>query len=327
LSSLERAAPAIAVFEVRALAELARGKLDAARLEAERALALATDDEERARLEAVLGNIAHATGESAKALQAFRRARDHAVRAGALLEEATYLTGVAAAGFDAGELGEALAAATRATLLFEHLGRPAEAARAFLARAATFAAAGADVLAREAANEAAFRARTAGDGRCRAFSHLVLADVTGAGDPEGLEHAKRAGSLLASDVSDDRLRVASRVLLHGGAVDIAALDRVGEDATVSVPARLEWWGARAVLLAKERAPERPDRVISALAALASVSAPVSTRAEALAGGIALAARVKNGKAARRFATATAEAARVLVQDAPPELRAGILTLD
>jgi serine/threonine-protein kinase PknK len=327
LSVLEPAAPAVPVLEVRALAALALGKFEAAHLEAERGLVLSVDDEERARLEAVLGNVAHATGESAKALEAFRRARDHAVRAGALLEEATYLTGVAASGFEAGELGEALAAATRATLLFEHLGRPADAARAILARAATFAAAGADVLAKEAANDAIFRARSAGDARCRAFAHLVLADVAAADDPDGLEHAERARTLLASDVEDDRLRVGSRVLRHGGNVDAAALDRTGEDATVSVPARLEWWGARAVALAKDRAPERPDRVISALTALASVSAPVSTRAEALAAGVALAARVGDGEAARRFATATAEAARVLVRGAPPELRSGILALD
>lgn len=327
LAELESATPVVSVLEVRALASLSLGHAEAARRDVERALALAADDEERARLEGVLGNLAHARGESTRALEAFKRARDHATRAGAVLEEATYLTGIAASGFDAGELGEALTAATRARLLFEHLGRPADAARAILSRAAVFAAAGAGILATEAAEEAIARARSAGDTRCRAFAHLVLADVIPLGDRNGLDHAERAQALLASDTLDHRLRAAARLLRRGGCVDASALDRLGDDSTMSVPARLEWWGARAALLTEAEAPERPDRVLSALAALASASGPTSTRGRALAAGGALAARIGDGEAARRFAIATAEAARILVRGAPAELRAAIVALD
>src|SRR5205823_12667248 len=90
LALLDGEASLVPVLEVRALASLALGRPDSARSDVDRALALAADDEERARVEALAGNWAHRAGESRRALEAFRRARDHAARAGALLEEATY---------------------------------------------------------------------------------------------------------------------------------------------------------------------------------------------------------------------------------------------
>src|SRR5205814_10471569 len=57
LAELGSAAPVCAVLEVRALAALSLGHVDAARLDVNRALALASDDEQRARLEAVAGNL------------------------------------------------------------------------------------------------------------------------------------------------------------------------------------------------------------------------------------------------------------------------------
>jgi serine/threonine-protein kinase PknK len=314
------------VLEVRALLELSRGRLDAARLDVELGRAGASTDEERARIEAVAGNVAHAAGDSARALDAFRRAADHAARAGAVLEEATYLTGVAAAGFDAGELGEALDAATRATLFFEHLGRAPEGARALLARAAVYAAAGATALAREAADQAAYRARKAGDIRCRAFCHLIQADVSSATDPEGIEHARRAAALLSDSSGEDRLRASARLLRRGADVPVPELDQLAEDPNIAAPARLEWWGERARLLARERAPVRADRVLSALSALASVPAPLSDRGEALAAAATLAAQVGDGDAARRFAVASVDAAGRLIRGAPPELRTSITAL-
>jgi serine/threonine-protein kinase PknK len=314
------------VLEVRALVFLSRGRLEEAELDVERGRAVASTDEERARVEAVAGNVAHARGDSGRGLDAFRRAADHASRAGAVLEEATYLTGVAAAGFDAGELGEALEAATRATLLFEHLGRAEDAARALLARAAVYAAAGAVALAREAASEAASRARRAGDVRCRAFCHLIQADVSPLDDKDGLEHARRAATLLGDCGVEDRLRVSARLLRREADVPVPELDRFAEDASIAAPARLEWWGARASVLARDRAPVRADRVLAALSALASVPAPASDRGEALAAAATLAAQTGDGDAARRFAVASVEAAGRLVRGAPPELRASIAAL-
>jgi transcriptional regulator with GAF, ATPase, and Fis domain len=323
---LDAAPESVATLEVRALVAMAEGRTEAARSAVERARILAGNDEERARIEAVAGNVAHAAGESLPALESFRRAADHAARAGALLEEATYLTGVAASGFDAGELGEALAAATRATLLFEHLGRNGDAARALLSRAAIYAAAGAVPLARDAADLAILRARLEGDVRCRAFAHLVHADVLPAGDVEAVEHARRAATLLEHATVDDRLRAAARLLGRGDVVPVAEWDVHAEDAAVSAPARLEWWGARATVLARTQTPERADRVLAALGALASVPCPVSSRGEALAAGASLAARTGDGESARRFAILGAEAARRLLQNAPAELRAAIAAL-
>jgi transcriptional regulator with GAF, ATPase, and Fis domain/serine/threonine protein kinase len=327
LAMLADASGSAAVCEARALCELARGRLDRARLDTDRALALAATDEERARALALAGNLAHASGEPARALEAFRRAADHAVRAGAVLEEATYLTGIAAAGLDSGALAEALESSTRAALLFEALGRSGDAARALLARAAVFGAAGALEPAREAAEEAIARARASGDVRCRAYAHLVLADVLPPGHADGLEHARRAKSLLEGAGADDRLRVAARLLRRGAAVDRDAEDQVAEGPDVPVPARLEWWGARAALAAREPSPERPDRVLSALGSLASLPGPVPTRGEALAAAAELAAKVGDGESARRFAAASAEAARTLARSAPLELRAGIPALE
>ncbi|MEP7051627.1 MAG: protein kinase, partial [Pseudomonadota bacterium] len=119
-------------LETRALLEIALGRRSAALEAAELARLHAAGDEERARAEGVLGLLAHASGEAEPALRAFRAASDLAARSGALLEEATYLTGLSAAATNLGELGEALFAARRALLLFEALGRTADAARALL---------------------------------------------------------------------------------------------------------------------------------------------------------------------------------------------------
>ncbi len=314
------------VLEVTALIELKRGNLGGARFATERARVAAETDEERARAEAIAGNVAHAAGDAAHALDAFRLAVDHATRAGATLEEATYLTGVAAAGFDAGSLGEALEAATRATLLFEHLGRTAEAGRCLLSRAAVFAAAGSAELARDAAREALARATIAGDTRCSAFAYLTLADAAGADATEGIEHARRAAELLAGGDAGDVLRAAARRLSCGDDVPITSFDRIAEDPETSAPARLEWWSARADVLLRARSAERPDLVLGALARLAGVPAPMSTRGEAFSRAATLAARAGDGDAVRRFAIATAEAARAMLRGAPSELRTAISAL-
>ena len=88
-----------------------------------------------ARIDGTRGMLEHARGRAAESLAAFTSAAEQATRAGAVIEEATYLTGLAAAAVDCGAVGDALASALRAALLWERLGRPALAARALLGRA------------------------------------------------------------------------------------------------------------------------------------------------------------------------------------------------
>jgi serine/threonine-protein kinase PknK len=315
------AAPIAPVLEVRALAELASGQRARAKDSALHGKLAAQSDEERARLEAVLGTIDHADGASERALAAFRSAVEHAARAGAVLEEATYLTGVAANATQVGELGEALAAAERATLLFEHLGRAREAARAALARASAFAITGAEAGAREAVEEAIARAGEAGDDRCRGFAHLALADLLADSDPQGVEHSERALLLLCDAGADDRLAAAARLLRRRpAAAAISEHDEVARDPARAIDARLEWWGARARVLA--RAPELvdPEPVLRELGALATVKAAVAVRGPAFAAGAELAARAGDGEAARRFGRVALDAAQKLLERAPRELR-------
>jgi transcriptional regulator with GAF, ATPase, and Fis domain/tetratricopeptide (TPR) repeat protein len=311
------------VLETRALAELGRGDRRAALDLALRARSLAVSDDARARIEAVRGNIAHGVGDADTALRAFRAAAEHASRAGAVLEEATYLTGVAAAGTQLGELGEANAASRRAVLLFEALGRSVESARALLSVAASHAASGARAEAREAALEAAQRARTAGDRRCAGFAHLVLADLYDAPNLDGLEHARYARTQLGD--GEDALRAAARLWVHGEtALDLAAFDALASSAECSFEARLDWWGARALVEVRSPEPRRPDLILSALVAVAA--GPLIARGPALAAGARLAARTGDGDMTRRLTLAAGDAAREIVRRAPDELRAAIATL-
>jgi transcriptional regulator with GAF, ATPase, and Fis domain len=311
------------VLETRALTEMNRGDRSAALELAVRARSLAVSDDARARIEAVRGNVAHAAGDAETALRAFRSAAEHAARAGAVLEEATYLTGVAAAGTQLGELGEANAAARRAVLLFEALGRRVEAARAMLSVAASHAASGARAEAREAALEAAARARAAGDRRCAGFAHLVLADLLDAPSLDGLEHARYAETQLGA--GEDALRAAARLWIHGDTVlDLGRFDALASSMESSLEARLEWWGARAAVEVRSPEPRRPEVILSALVALAA--GPLVARGPALAAGARLAARAGDGDMTRRLTLAAGDAARELLRRAPDELRAALASL-
>jgi serine/threonine-protein kinase PknK len=321
---LEGEPDATPVLETRALALLALGERGKALVSVERALALASTDEERARIEAVRGNVAHAAGDAEGALRAFRLACEHASRAGAVLEEATYLTGLAASASSLGELGDAIRAARRAVLLFEALGRRVEAARATLSVAASHAAEGAVDEAREAALDAAQRAKAAGDRRCAGFAHLVLADIHEAPSLVGLEHARYARSQLTAN-DDDVLRAAARLELHGeSGLDREHFDALGRAATTALDARLEWWGVRAAVEARRAEPRQPEAICAELAALAS--GPVVARGPALAAGARLAARSGDGEMARRLTLSAGDAARELLRRATPERRAAIASL-
>jgi transcriptional regulator with GAF, ATPase, and Fis domain len=310
--------------ECCALLALRRGQYTEARRHAERARLLAHTDEQRARAESLFGMLAHALGQSELALAAFRLSCDFAARAGAVLEEATYATGVAAAAANLGDLGDALASARRAWLLFEHLGRGAEAARAVLSIAAAQSAAGAAAEAREAAEEAIALAKLSGDARCRAYAHLVLSDVATT-ESEAVEHAKRALSLLGAD-PDDQLRCAARLLLHGEDVALVPHDILARRPEAAVDARLEWWGARAQSLSERPTSERGEAVLSELKALSRTVSPVAVRGPALLAGARLAAHLGDGAVARHFTEAVADAARELLRRAPEELRPSVQAL-
>ena len=312
-----------AVLETRALVEMARGDRRAALELCLRASSLAASEDARARIEAVRGYVAHAASDAEAALRAFRSAAEHAARAGAVLEEATYLTGVAAAGTQLGELGEANAAARRAVLLFEALGRRVDAARAMLSVASSHAAAGARDEAQEAALEAAARAKAAGDRRCAGFAHLVLADLREAPSLDGLEHARYAQSQLGG--GDDALRAGARLWLHGEAtLNVVELDALASAPDSSLEARLEWWGARAAVEGRSLEPRRPEAILGALVALAG--GPVVARGPALAAGARLAARIGDGDMTRRLTLAAGDAAREILRRAPEQLRAAIASV-
>ncbi|WP_437514491.1 sigma 54-interacting transcriptional regulator [Sorangium sp. So ce1099] len=245
--------------EVRALIAVLRGDTARALSEVARGEALASSVEELARMAAVRGYAWHAS-DPERAHASFSAAADYAVRAGAVVEEATYRTGEAAAAVDLGDLGGAIATSTRAALLWEHLGRPAQGARALLACAAAYATAG---LAHETcrmAEDAIARARDAGDTRAEAYALWAIADVAAArgegaasaelGSHEGARAAAaRAAALLAGGPAEDALRAAARLLRHGaGEIDGARVDELDELASspeIGAAARLDWWGARA----------------------------------------------------------------------------------
>ncbi|MGK3994695.1 sigma 54-interacting transcriptional regulator [Sorangium sp. So ce1024] len=256
LAGSELTAP---LCEARALIAVLRGDAARALAEVARGEALAGSVEELARMAAVRGYAWHAS-DPERAHAAFSAAVDYAVRAGAVVEEATYRTGEAAAAVDLGDLGGAIATATRAALLWEHLGRPAQAARALLACAAAYATAGLAHQTRRMAEDAVARARDAGDTKAEAYALWAIADVAAArGDgaagadagaqPGARAAAARAAALLAGGSADDTLRAAARLLRHGaGELDgarIEELDALASDPELAAASRLDWWGARA----------------------------------------------------------------------------------
>jgi serine/threonine-protein kinase PknK len=319
-------ASSAAIAEVAALVASARGAIDAALGELARGEALAVTAEERARLAGARGYVLHQRDPEGT-LAAYGAAVDHAVRSGAVVEEATYRTGEAAAATDLGDLERALGTARRAALLWEHLGRPALAARALLAEAAAFATAGSTHEAALAAREALARARDGGDPRAQAYALWVLADLAVPGDPEGLAATESAARLLEGASPDDDLRSSARLLRHGSPARIASrgglaeLDRrAASDAPIGAAARLEWWGTRAAQIvgAQTISPDAPT-VLAGLTALADARAELSARGPALAAGHALALRLGDGDSAARLRSALAEATRPLLDHASPAL--------
>lgn len=314
------------VLEVRALAEMQLGRHAAALETLQRAQALATSDEEQARLSSLVGMVQHATGHASAASSAFRRAVEYASRAGALLEEATYLTGLAAASVDAGSLDEAVVSAERASALFEALGQPQRAARAALNRLAAFVAAGATLQAKAAAETALALARNARDDRCAAYVHLALVDASNGG-PDAAEHVRRAETLLSTPSDEERLLLAARNHELGIAVDVEVCDALARRMEAGCNAVFDWWGARARRMVRDRSSNTAETVVAELLRLLAVKASAVIRGPAFAAGAELSSLARLGDAARRLHSAALEDVQQLVSGCSAEFRLSVLSRD
>jgi transcriptional regulator with GAF, ATPase, and Fis domain len=313
-----------AVLEVSALLALREGHREAARELAERGLSQSNDDERTARLEAVLGNVLHASGEHDAAREAFQRAANRAARSGAALEEASYWTGLAAAAAHLGRAPEAVDAADRAALVFAALGRPLEAGRAALVSAATYAALGARAEALDAADRALRDARSARDRVCQAYAHLACADVLRDARREALEHVERARLLLGEAASpEDRLRVAARAAPWGTAngAELRELDAWAASPACAQDARLEWWIARATRALLTSEIVGATFIVQELQTLAHPGAPLLLRGPACYVGAELAARLGEGERARGLAQLHRQAVREWLERLPSAWRA------
>ncbi|MEO8798704.1 MAG: sigma 54-interacting transcriptional regulator, partial [Polyangiaceae bacterium] len=310
-------ASGVAAAEVRALVACSRGAIADGLLAIERADAGSVED--TARLEATRGMLEHAAGRAEAASRSFARAVELAAQAGSVVEEATYLTGLAAAATDEGDVGRALDASMRAALLWERLGRDANAARAWLSRASALATLGATHAADEAADQAAARALASGDRRAAAYARWARVETRAPGDEHARQEAMRAAAELVGASEEDRGRAAARLLVWApSAIDEAAvfeLDRAAQGWTAG--ARWEWWGMRAAAVDARQRPADARAVAAALTALVGTAASIGSRGPALAAAAALATALGDGEAARRFETERRLAATKLRASTPP----------
>lgn len=318
-AALRAAPPSAAALESLASVALVRGELEQAERHLWRATALDNTAEQRARLEALFANLHQQRGDSRQALEYFRRAAEHAARARAILEEATYLSGVSANACNLGRVAEALTSAERALLLFDWLENDGAAARAELARATALGAVGAHAEALDAALACLARARRTQDQRCQMFAHLLLCDVER--EPAALAHLERATHLAQGQRAEDELRVAAR-RLRWGQLSSRACSHYNSVAreSESMDARLEWWGASARAALSKTQTSGSQAVLAELMRLLNVPAAVETRGQAFAYGARLAAQLGDGSAMRHFTAGALEAQRLLEAGAPPELR-------
>ena len=308
-----------AAAEVRALIGWRRGSYEPALRALEMALAEPHDGDVVARLEGARGLLELARGGSAAALRSFGRAVELATRAGAVLEEATYLTSEAAAATDAGDLTRALASATRAALLWERLGRPDRAARAWLARAGSLATLGVAHGADEAAEEALARALASHDGQAAAYARWAQVEVR---PPATTRRAPgRSRPTSASARRRRRTAHARRRAFWSG--------RPGRWRTRASPPWTPWrrrcrprragngGGHGLRPSSPAAAPTETPAVLGALMALIDAPAPLGSRGPALDAAVRLATERGDGDAARRLEHARQLAARALRDQTPP----------
>ncbi len=311
------------VEEARALAHLGLGNRDGALQAVAAGLALATDEESRARLECVRGMEAHARGEAVEAHRWFAKASEHATRAGAVVEEATYRTGLAAAAVDAGMVADALEASTRAALLWEHLGRLTSLAYALLAQGAAYALVGARLDARQAGERARDGARQGRDERAEAFAWMLLADASGDDTREQREAASEAWRMLGRRaLPDDELRAAARMLRASGLSDeqMRAYDAMARERGRGNTALCDWWAARAAVALRGTSVGRDADVVSSALRVVRTAAPVGAKGPAIHAARLLAIRAGDGDAVRLLTAAQAQLAARLQEHVPDRLR-------
>jgi serine/threonine-protein kinase PknK len=315
-----------AVAEVRGLVAWRRGAHEIGLRIIEQALLESPDAEAQSRLEAVRGMLEVARGSLGLGLRAVGRAVELATRAGAVVDEATYLTSEAHGAADAGDLVVALSSATRAALLWERLGRPERAARAWLARAGALSSIGAVHATDESAAEARTRALESRDVRAVAYARWAQVEVRAPGDANARAWAVEASERLAGSDAEDRLRATVRRLVWApDTVDDASVAKGDADvASMSVPARWEWWGGRARAIFAGRRAGGGGCVLDALRSLVDLPAPLWARGPALEAAVRLATDAGDGEAARRFELARTAAARALRDGTPPEFRASLV---
>jgi transcriptional regulator with GAF, ATPase, and Fis domain len=290
----------------------AEGLLERAALECGDSLA-------RSRLDGVRGFLLQRGGRVVEAMRAIERAVDGALRAGAMPEEAAMLVTLASAAADAGDVGVALASATRGALLLDGLQRRSDAARAWLARAGALATVGAQAGADDAATEAL---RRSDDPLLRAYARLAQVETRAPGDEEALGFATEALAAVRGRGDEAELRVAARALVWApGVLSASAVaDLDARAATATPSARLEWLGARARTAGEG---ESRGALLSSLLRLAEVEAPLASRGPALAAARDLAMALADGEAARRFETLRRELAGRLKATTPAAYAEGL----
>jgi len=322
-SLLQQAEVSGARCEVEALIALSCADWTASEQAIDHGLSRAEQAEQKARLLAVRGMLEHSRGDAALARDHFAQAVDYARGVGAALEEATYLTGLAASASDAGQIGPALDASERAEQLFEALGKPEQTARALLTRGAALCLVGAKTEVKSVVARGLMLARRTGDTRCEAFLLLCQCDVTAEATLRG-DLARAAQALLGQDAPvADRLAVLARCL----ASEPPSISRGDAWATECERSdvRWEWWGARAALLLELASPDAQEAalVLGALENLAQVDSTSLCLGPALVSGAQLALRVGRAELARAFLECSSAVAKQLVSQLRAEHRASV----
>lgn len=282
------------------------------------------DAEQQARISALLAHLDHQEGNHDAALRGYTRAATDAARAGAIVEEATYLVGVASTAAHLAKSGDALAALERADLLFEVIGNPAAQARAALNRASALAVVGATIEAASSAAMAVQLARKVRDTRCEALAHLVLATHGAEDETVRSDHWQRAHSLLSPTSPADQLRLSACASLWKPE-HLEELPRLDDAASacLDVDVQLEWWTARARASTRAEHSLRQaagERILMALSRLMSQPAPVDVVGQAYAAGAELAAHLGDGDRSLQFIALARDAHRQIIDGAPPQLK-------
>ncbi len=312
---LLKAPMACAECEVRGLLEYSLGAFEAALEWVGKGIERSPTTLERARLEGVRAMVEHARGESYRAMIAFERAVDHAARAGAVIDEATYLTGLAAAAVDAGDTRAALAAAERSALLWDYLGRPADGARARLAEGSALMLLGSTQAADVVLKRAMDLSASAGD--VRAFAYAALErGALGVSPLDEREIRKCLDDLRQSGAADDVLVAAAyarRIFQESSNVDGVQRE------TASAAVLWDYWCAELESWLPNASDPRP--VLEQMAARLEQALPVRIKIDALFAAETVAAAISEIALAGRFASVRKRLVASVLERAPEQLRA------